>query len=81
MLTLLWFASMFSWVLFTTKTIDNQTPIFNISSLLHFIFAFSSGLGLAIVYQVTEGDLMNMGLILGSSYLLYHLLAYLYSDF
>ena len=38
MLTLLWFASMFSWVLFTTKTIDNQTPIFNISSLLHFIF-------------------------------------------
>ena len=63
MLTLLWFASMFSWVLFTTRTIDNQTPIFNISSLLHFIFAFSSGLGLAIVYQVTEGDLMNMGLI------------------
>ena len=45
MLTLLWFASMFSWVLFTTRTIDNQTPIFNISSLLHFIFAFSSGLG------------------------------------
>ena len=63
MLTLLWFASMFSWVLFTTKTIDNQTPIFKISGLLHFIFAFSSGLGLAIVYQVTEGDLMNMGLI------------------
>ena len=62
-MTLLWFVSMFTWVLFTTKTIDNQTPVFNISYILHVIFALSSGLGLAIVFEVTNGDLMSMGVI------------------
>jgi len=62
-MTFLWFVSMFTWVLFTTKTIDNQTPVFNISYILHVIFAFSSGLGLAIVFEVTNGDLMSMGVI------------------
>jgi len=62
-LTAFWFISMFIWVIYTTKTIDKQTPMFNLSNVIHIVLATSSGLGASVLFEITEGDLVNMSLL------------------
>lgn len=62
-LTAFWFTSMFAWVFYTTKTIDKQTPMFNLSNVIHLVLAISSGIGASILFEITNGDLVNMSLL------------------
>jgi cation transport ATPase len=61
--TMFWFVTMLIWVFFTTKTIDKQTPMFNLSNTIHFVVAISSGLGASLLFEFTNGDLVNMSLL------------------
>jgi hypothetical protein len=62
-LTAFWFTSMFVWVFYTTKTIDKQTPMFNLSNIILLVLATSSGIGASILFEITNGDLVNMSLL------------------
>jgi hypothetical protein len=62
-LTAFWFTSMFVWVFYTTKTIDKQTPMFNLSNVILLVLATSSGIGASILFEITNGDLVNMSLL------------------
>ena len=62
-LTAFWFTSMFLWVFYTTKTIDKQTPMFNLSNIILLVLATSSGIGASILFEITNGDLVNMSLL------------------
>ena len=62
-LTVFWFTSMFVWVFYTTKTIDKQTPMFNLSNVILLVLATSSGIGASILFEITNGDLVNMSLL------------------
>ena len=62
-LTLFWFFSTSIWVLYTTKTMDKQTPMFNLSNMIHFVFAISSGIGSGVLFEITNGNLVNMSLL------------------